>query len=182
MTWHEVARPQIHGYDMSCLAFVSGANHRFVSGAEEKVIRVFDAPRTFVATLAAITGVAAEHEAESRPLGANVPPLGLSNKPVFGTFPTRCVLSPPARTLTRPPQLKEGEDRPAEASEGMKFREEAVAEPVVLAVPPFEEHLLQSTLWPETYKLYPFTHLTPTPTPATPHARTQHARRNENRP
>lgn len=132
MTWHEVARPQIHGYDMSCLAFVNGASHRFVSGADEKVIRVFDAPRTFVATLAAITGVAAEPElAESRPLGANVPPLGLSNKPVF-----------------------EGEERPAEAADGMKFREEAVAEPVVLGVPPFEEHLMQSTLWPEIYKLY----------------------------
>lgn len=86
MTWHEVARPQIHGYDMSCLAFVNGVHHRFVSGAEEKVIRVFDAPRTFISTLAAITGVNSELDVESRPLGANIPPLGLSNKPLFGNL------------------------------------------------------------------------------------------------
>jgi len=60
MTWHEVARPQIHGYDMSCLAFVNGVNHRFISGAEEKVIRAFDAPRTFVSSLASITGISAD--------------------------------------------------------------------------------------------------------------------------
>jgi elongator complex protein 2 len=112
MTWHEVARPQIHGYDMSCLAFVNGASHRFVSGADEKVIRVFDAPRTFVATLAAITGVAAEPElAESRPLGANVPPLGLSNKPVFGTAHTRHTRTHAHRTHRTRSQIGRRMDR-----------------------------------------------------------------------
>lgn len=41
-----------------------------------------------------------------------------------------------------------------EPSDSMSFREEIVAEPVVLNKPPFEEHLMQSTLWPEIYKLY----------------------------
>jgi len=37
VTWHEIARPQIHGYDLSCMSFVLGTNNRFVCGADEKV-------------------------------------------------------------------------------------------------------------------------------------------------
>ena len=33
--WHEIARPQIHGYDLKCGCFVD--RFRFVSGADEKV-------------------------------------------------------------------------------------------------------------------------------------------------
>jgi elongator complex protein 2 len=35
ITWHEIARPQIHGYDMTCITSLE--NFQFVSGAEEKV-------------------------------------------------------------------------------------------------------------------------------------------------
>jgi elongator complex protein 2 len=38
--WREVGRPQVHGHDFSCVAFVS--NDVYVSGSEEKVARVFD--------------------------------------------------------------------------------------------------------------------------------------------
>lgn len=41
--WHEMARPQIHGYDMRTLCFV--APDVIASAADEKVIRVFQAPR-----------------------------------------------------------------------------------------------------------------------------------------
>ncbi|XP_045151970.1 elongator complex protein 2, partial [Echinops telfairi] len=53
VTWHEIARPQIHGYDMKCLAMIS--RFQFVSGADEKVLRVFSAPRNFVENFCAIT-------------------------------------------------------------------------------------------------------------------------------
>ena len=53
-TWHEIARPQIHGYDAQCIAFSD--KWRFVSGSDEKVLRVFDAPQTFVRSLAQLTG------------------------------------------------------------------------------------------------------------------------------
>ncbi|KAF8165405.1 WD40 repeat-like protein [Crassisporium funariophilum] len=77
-SWHEIARPQVHGYDLLNVAFIDPL--KFASIADEKVIRVFEAPRGFV-ELAEKLGVAHFAE-EERPLGANVPPLGLSNKAV----------------------------------------------------------------------------------------------------
>ena len=53
-TWHEISRPQIHGYDMQCLAMVG--RFQFVSGADEKVLRAFRAPRNFVENFANISG------------------------------------------------------------------------------------------------------------------------------
>lgn len=47
--WAEIARPQIHGYDMVDAAFLSP--FRFCSAAEEKVMRVFDATEGFAASL-----------------------------------------------------------------------------------------------------------------------------------
>lgn len=59
VTWHEIARPQIHGYDLKCLAMIS--RFQFVSGADEKVLRVFSAPRNFVENFCAITGQSMNH-------------------------------------------------------------------------------------------------------------------------
>ena len=47
--WHEISRPQVHGYDLVGVSFLSAT--RFVSIADEKVARVFDAPREFVETV-----------------------------------------------------------------------------------------------------------------------------------
>ena len=45
-SWHEIARPQVHGYDVLNVVFVDSL--KFASIADEKVIRIFDAPRGFV--------------------------------------------------------------------------------------------------------------------------------------
>ncbi|KAG1693459.1 hypothetical protein DVH05_023543 [Phytophthora capsici] len=45
--WYEVSRAQVHGYDINCGCFVLGGhstNDQFVSGADEKILRVFEAP------------------------------------------------------------------------------------------------------------------------------------------
>ncbi|XP_012657461.1 elongator complex protein 2 [Otolemur garnettii] len=85
VTWHEIARPQIHGYDLKCLAMIN--RFQFVSGADEKVLRVFSAPRNFVENFCAITGQSLNHvlcnQESDLPEGATVPALGLSNKAVF---------------------------------------------------------------------------------------------------
>ncbi|CAO3688448.1 unnamed protein product [Umbelopsis ramanniana] len=137
-TWHEMGRSQIHGYDMQCVAFID--KWRYVSGADEKVMRVFDAPKTFIESLAALTGhEELESQAESRPVGANLPALGLSNKAVF-----------------------EGDASTLAGEEGDEGSMQSYAHPSAtptsllqtLEHPPFEEHLMQHTLWPEVEKLY----------------------------
>jgi hypothetical protein len=55
-TWHEISRPQIHGYDLITPSFLGSL--RFASAADEKVARVFDAPKGFVQTLKALRTVA----------------------------------------------------------------------------------------------------------------------------
>ncbi len=42
-TWHELGRPQIHGYDMQCVTFLN--RFTFISGADEKLSRIFEAPK-----------------------------------------------------------------------------------------------------------------------------------------
>lgn len=44
--WHEVARPQVHGYDILDAVFINSL--KFVSISDEKVARVFEAPQSFV--------------------------------------------------------------------------------------------------------------------------------------
>ncbi|TPX33763.1 hypothetical protein SmJEL517_g03433 [Synchytrium microbalum] len=133
-TWHEMSRPQIHGYDLQCVAFIN--KYCFVSGADEKVVRVFEAPRTFVESLENWTGIKDEGAAAANlPLGASLPALGLSNKAVYygdglssGPESSRPTFDAPLPTFT--------------ATTGAFMQ------------PPFEHHLSTTTLWPEINKLY----------------------------
>ena len=45
-SWHEIARPQVHGYDVLNVVFIDSL--KFASISDEKVMRIFDAPRGFV--------------------------------------------------------------------------------------------------------------------------------------
>ncbi|XP_040840839.1 elongator complex protein 2 isoform X3 [Ochotona curzoniae] len=139
VTWHEIARPQIHGYDLKCLAMIN--RFQFVSGADEKVLRVFSAPRNFVENFCAITGQSLNHvlcnQDSDLPEGATVPALGLSNKAIFqGDI---C------------PQPSDEEE--LLTSTGFEYQQMAF-QPSLLTEPPTEDHLLQNTLWPEVQKLY----------------------------
>lgn len=57
-SWHEMARPQIHGYDINCVEALGGS--RFVSGADEKLVRVFDEPKGVAALLEKLCGIREE--------------------------------------------------------------------------------------------------------------------------
>ncbi|XP_007455273.1 PREDICTED: elongator complex protein 2 isoform X6 [Lipotes vexillifer] len=139
VTWHEIARPQIHGYDLKCLAMIS--RFQFVSGADEKVLRVFSAPRIFVENFCAITGQSLNHmlcnQDGDLPEGATIPALGLSNKAVFQGD----IASQPS------------DEEELLTSTGFEYHQVAF-QPSILTEPPTEDHLLQNTLWPEVQKLY----------------------------
>lgn len=81
--WHELARPQVHGYDLLDAVFVNPL--KFVSIADEKVARVFEAPLSFVDSLENLHVARFSEEEHNRPIAANLPPLGLSNKAVAGS-------------------------------------------------------------------------------------------------
>ncbi|XP_014663840.1 PREDICTED: elongator complex protein 2-like [Priapulus caudatus] len=135
--WHEIARPQVHGYDMTSIAMIGRC--RFVSGADEKVLRTFEAPRNFVENLARLSGVEAQRDVENLlniPEGASVPALGLSNKAVF---------SAGEKIVNDELSIQ---PHPNEQYPELYFK------PVRLLEPPSEEDLLQNTLWPEIQKLY----------------------------
>lgn len=139
-TWHEMGRPQVHGYDIKCIAFTQ--NWQFVSGSDEKVLRVFEGPKSCVESLAALTKEEKmKEEATNQPLGANVPALGLSNKAVFendvGSYNN-------ADDVDDQSPMQSYMNAPATQNSLLE----------VMQQPPFEEHLLLHTLWPEVDKLY----------------------------
>ena len=125
--WHEIARPQIHGYDMHCLALINSA--KYVSGADEKVLRVFDASKNFIDNFEKLTGHIVLQGLDLAPEGATVPALGLSNKAV----------------MTKQEPL---------ISDRREQYIENLFSPVELNQPPPESYLLQNTLWPESRKVY----------------------------
>lgn len=61
-TWHEMARPQVHGYDMQCITHLS--RFQFASAAEEKIVRTFQAPANFIENIRALSDALDDPEAE----------------------------------------------------------------------------------------------------------------------
>lgn len=163
--WSEVARPQVHGHDFSCVAAVPAEEkdtYLYVSGSEEKVLRVFEAPRAFEDTLAmARNRPLSLHQQRSQSrqhagglapsslaYGASLPALGLSQKAVYVEIEAEAAGD------------ANGESEGTDSGLGMggynEFGPDVVptAAPSAVSGPPFEEHLAGSTLWPEIHKLY----------------------------
>ncbi len=163
--WLEVGRPQVHGYDMTSIVCIGGGHdnineygngeprHRFVSGADEKVLRVFDAPASALRLLRSIKqsrnailgiGYSFEQESENNQSASStwrvecafMPSLGLSNKASADTDQESSKYSGPvnddvfAQTL----DTVEGDFT------GLKL--------------PSERDLGVTTLWPEARKLF----------------------------
>ena len=133
-TWHEFARPQIHGYDMNCVDTL--LDDQFVSGADEKLLRVFDEPCATADLLGKLCGID-RHSTMEMPKSASIPVLGLSNKAVEATDDDE----PPLNGNTH------DHDAPDPTSN-------TSASGLDLDHPPFEDHLSRHTLWPEKEKLY----------------------------
>ncbi|KAG1652368.1 Elongator complex protein 2 [Nymphon striatum] len=132
ITWHEIARPQVHGYDMTCLSITK--DYLLISGADEKVLRAFHAPKNFIENLQILSQIKVEKNINDLPEGASVPSLGLSNKAVY----EKDIINVDT----------EEERHPKDHYPEISFK------PSTLSAPPTEEHLLQNSLWPEIQKLY----------------------------
>lgn len=139
-TWHEVARPQIHGYDLNCISALTPTT--FVSGADEKLLRVFSLPSTVATLISTIskTPISAL-TSELHPLSeaANMPVLGLSNKAISA-------MDDDVETSTAAPNHQ---DRDAvDPANAIK------KSTLIMNHPPLEDHLSRATLFPEIEKLY----------------------------
>ena len=129
-SWHEFSRPQIHGYDLNCIDVLSSS--RFVSGADEKLLRVFNQPKPIAHLLETLSGLR-QPEGEDLPDTAEIPVLGLSNKPVGDDVPL------------------EEEEADNQVTDHTQADQSALSN---LNHPPLEDHLARYTLWPEHEKLY----------------------------
>jgi elongator complex protein 2 len=155
--WIEVARPQVHGHDFSCIAAVTRNDQAesktvYVSGSEEKVIRVFEAPDAFAQTLRlarreaetdppAPSSSAAGFHASHNAYGATLPALGLSNKAVYAKT-EEDIANNGSTAKQQQPGMTQGPDFAPTCA------------PSVVSGAALEEHLAQNTLWPEIHKLY----------------------------
>ncbi|EGC48310.1 RNA polymerase II 90 kDa subunit [Histoplasma capsulatum var. duboisii H88] len=133
-SWHEFSRPQIHGYDLNCIA--SLGPWRFVSGADEKLLRVFNQTKAIANLLERLTGFTGGAKPADMPEAANIPVLGLSNKAADDDVDLG----------------HDGEGDVIQSDSDPKPSTETSA--LHLPHPPLEDHLSKYTLWPEHEKLY----------------------------
>ena len=164
--WVEVGRPQVHGYDMTSIVCVGGQDnsgigdgepcHRFVSGADEKVLRVFDAPSSTLSVLQSIKHARdankgdddtppspenpQENQSSWRVERAFMPSLGLSNKATADTDQESSKFAGPTNDDDDLAQANlDTEDGRCHTS--FKY-------------PNVERDLAVTTLWPEARKLF----------------------------
>jgi elongator complex protein 2 len=135
--WYEVSRGQVHGYDINCACFVLGdrpTNDQFVSGADEKVLRVFEAPDEVKQRVAQLTGSGKDTGREAQEGSgsqaravqhAYLPELSLTNK------------------SAQTEEAATGQER----GDGYAALNKSVSLPV-------GDTLGRKTLWPEQRKLY----------------------------
>ena len=126
-SWHEFSRPQIHGYDLNCICTLGNAS--FISGADEKLLRVFDEPDDVAVILEKLCQIKAP--ARKNLMSADIPVLGLSNKSIEVA----------------------AQDQTGDMA-GAQSVDQDLSGLVDLDQPPSEDYLSKKSLWPEKEKLY----------------------------
>lgn len=132
-SWHEFARPQIHGYDLNCIDCIS--DFQFISGADEKLLRVFDEPKGVAEMLSRLCNI--QNANSDLPDAANIPVLGLSNKAI--------------QAVADDEPIQNGDEDEQDAVDPTSIVRKSTLD---FDHPPFEDQLARHLLWPETEKLY----------------------------
>ncbi len=142
--WMEVGRPQVHGYDLTTISCVGTGTaaaaplHRFVSGADEKELRAFDAP---ISTIQLLQKLHPNNNNNKQDLlkrvdRAYIPSLGLSNR------------------ATAADAMEEGRDANLLATtDDASIYEDGSAIDITQSLPN-ERDLGVASLWPEVRKLF----------------------------
>ncbi|KAJ5079771.1 elongator complex protein [Anaeramoeba ignava] len=157
LNWYEIARPQIHGYSILSVSTFTNDPFTYISGSDERSLRVFQATETFITTFSNITNFSSENQNQTqnqtqnqiqnqkRPIGSLVPPLGLSNKALY------------VEDFQAYKENKNEEQNPNKK----KNIDQEFAENITLKIEDFVPHskplseanLQQNSLWPEAQKL-----------------------------
>lgn len=134
VTWHEVGRPQVHGFDTTAACCIP--QHRLVSGADEKVVRVFEAPKATIRLLDSLDR-------------SGEPKQGIANPPQYGADRPERGYLPSLGLSNRATAAEEVE----EVVDGFPNDETSSPEKEILQLPT-ERDLGVTSLWPETRKLF----------------------------
>ncbi|CAH2355034.1 elongator complex protein 2 [[Candida] railenensis] len=138
-SWREFARPQIHGYDMICIDNIDDT--KFVSGGDEKILRVFEMTNNTAELLGANNvDVVKVHEL---PVIASLPVLGLSNKADNEATVKEGIVG----------EMNEEKDDDENDKEDESKADAAALDDDKIEVP-MEDQLQRTTLFPEIEKLY----------------------------
>lgn len=130
-SWHEFSRPQIHGYDLNCVSTINDSS--FVSGADEKLLRVFEEPDDVATLLSRVCNIEAPNYRNL--MAAGIPVLGLSNKALERQEASD------GNDGVQAADAERSEFSPLPAARGKQG-------------PPLEDYLSKRSLWPEQEKLY----------------------------
>ncbi|KAH8871553.1 Elongator complex protein 2 [Schistosoma japonicum] len=149
--WFELARPQIHGYNMNAIASISPTF--YVSAGDEKVVRVFTTTKDFLNSFKKLFQSEIIRSELDRiladsliPTGAVQPPLGLSNQI------TSC--TPNNNNCSFSEILNSDEEDNAHNQCFRKEENRNVDKMCASNELPTEDRLQHATLWPEVKKLY----------------------------
>ena len=167
LRWLEISRPQVHGYDINWIAFLrsiqDNANSdikyapHIISGADEKILRVFDPPFSFIKSAnkycennLRFTKELTNEEIEQRIKGKQAEvasmTLGLMNKPILSKKNLRIDDEEnPGVTV---------EDFEPDVLTNKKDAGEEIFEDNSDDLMITEEYLMSKTRWPERNKLY----------------------------
>jgi elongator complex protein 2 len=151
-SWHEFSRPQIHGYDLNCIA--STSPWQFCSGADEKLLRVFNQPRDVAGMLNRLCGVALPEEVAAGTEEAGVASMSISMMPERAAIP---VLGLSNKAMDETEVTEGNELDPTGTGSGVGTANGGDLGPpslVTISEPPTEDILSRHTLWPEHEKLY----------------------------
>ncbi|CAK66877.1 unnamed protein product (macronuclear) [Paramecium tetraurelia] len=143
-TYHEISRPQIHGYDLNAIKQIG---NQIISGGDEKILRMFN-PSPF--TINQLNYLNEQNINSSVFLNQNIPSQIVTyNNRQFNEFKLATEGIQQALGLMNVQMQFEDEE-----DENVKNNEVEVNLEIKYGQPPNDALLAKKSLWPETNKLY----------------------------